>query len=137
MFHTFLLILLFSTLSNAQSVQPGVWQADSKFKIGGIPLPATHDKNCISKDDAKDLKITLSKELEKKGCQVTKWTTTGEQLNLDLKCDKSGLKAEGNLHGTVTKKSYELSGKAKGSYRRIPASASIELKGFWVEKCAE
>jgi hypothetical protein len=137
MIQIFLSFLFFSAWVCAQSVQPGIWAADSTFEVNGIALPATHEQNCITPPEAKDLKKSISKDLEKNGCTPTKWAAQGNRLDISLKCLKSGLDATGNLHGHVNAKNYNLSGQAEGTYAGIPSQANIMLKGKWLKTCVK
>lgn len=133
----FIGILLFSLVARSQSVEPGYWQEDASIEINGIPLPPSQDKECVSLSDAKEIKKTIVKELDKKGCSPTKWTMKGQNIEVSLKCTKSGLEATGSLKGTVKDKSYDISGDAEGTYQGIPAQASLSLKGKWLKSCKQ
>lgn len=132
-----LLILILSSVSFAQSVQPGVWQADSSLEVSGFELPPSHEQQCLSASEAKDIKKTITKELESLGCKSTRWSVKGERLDVSLKCVRSDLVASGNLHGNVTAKSYDLTGEAEGTYQSIPTEATIKLKGKWLKACSK
>ena len=130
-------LLLIPSLSQAQSIKPGIWKADSSLKLSGVPLPKSVDEECILESEAKDIKQTITKELKKRGCEPTKWVTKGKKLEIALKCSKDDLEASGSLRGSFTEKSYELSGDAEGSYKFIPSTASFELKGQWIKNCGK
>ena len=98
-------------------------------------MPESKNQECVSTAQAKDIKGTLSKELKKHGCSVTKWTAKGKQVEIAIQCDKSGLVAKGNLRGTVEPKNYNLSGEAEGTFQQIPSQASVSLKGKWLKIC--
>lgn len=135
MIQTFFAFLTLSFIALAQSVQPGVWHTESTFKLNGVPLPTSQKKECLDKEAAKDLKSNLTEELKKNGCEPTKWVTKATQIEIDLKCAKSGLNAQGSLSGTLTDKSYNLSGDAEGNYQGFPSKANMALKGQWLEAC--
>ncbi|MEK6773111.1 MAG: DUF3617 family protein [Bdellovibrionota bacterium] len=137
MIQIFFSFLLFSSVLNAQSVEPGIWQADSSFEINGIPLPDSQEKECITADEAKDIKKTITMELGRHGCASTKWVVKDKKVEVSLKCTKSGLEATGNLRGNVSAKNYNLKGEAEGTYKNIPSEASIVLKGKWIKSCAK
>ncbi|KYG65649.1 hypothetical protein AZI86_00805 [Bdellovibrio bacteriovorus] len=128
-------LVLVSGTSFAQNMQPGLWKAKSSFELNGLPLPATENEECISKDLAKDPKQTISKELTKRGCTITKWSLKGKKLEAALKCQKDDIEAEGTLAGTVTEKSYDLKGDAEGSFKGIPSFAKLNLTGKWTKPC--
>ena len=128
--------LLSSFFAKAQSVQPGIWQANSSVTVSGIPLPSSQSSDCITAEQAKDLKKTLIKELEKKGCTESQWTVNGSQVEVSLKCNQSGLKADGHLQGQINPKDYDLTGEATGTYKGIPAHARFILKGQWIKSCS-
>ena len=131
----FTALLLISSFAQAQSMQAGLWQAKTSLQLNGIPLPSSDDQECISKADAKDVKTTITKMLDKKGCSLTKWSLKGKKLEASLKCSKDDLEAEGRLQGTVTAKAYDLSGEADGSFKGIPSSATLKLAGQWLKAC--
>jgi hypothetical protein len=133
----FFTLLLFPSLMFAQSVQPGVWQAETSLEINGISLPTPQESQCISESEAKDIKSTIVKELAKKGCAPTKWIVKGQKVEVSLKCSTSSLEAKGNLHGSVGAKNYDLKGEAEGTYEGIPSQASILLKGKWIKSCTK
>lgn len=130
-----LMSFLFFSVVQAQSVAPGIWQAESSFTVSGVSLPESKAEECLSADQAKNLKASISKELSKQGCAVTKWVNKGQQTDIALTCDKSGLLAKGNLRGVIADKNYNLTGSAQGSFHQIPAEAVISLKGKWVKAC--
>ncbi len=128
--------LLVSSQLSAQKLQSGLWKTSTSLDLNGIPLPASNDEECITKDQTKDVKTTIEKGLKKKGCTLTKWTVKGEKLKASLTCKNNDVDAEGELTGTVTKKSYNLNAEARGKYKgTIPATAEIQLKGQWVKNC--
>lgn len=129
--------LFFSLAGHAQSVNPGFWQEDASIEINGITLPPSQNSECVLASEAKEIKKTIVKELEKKGCSPTKWIVQGQKIEVALKCTKSGLEATGFLKGTVKDKSYEISGDAEGTYQGIPAQANLALKGKWLKSCAK
>ena len=120
----------------AQSLTPGVWKAQTSFKLNGIPLPPSDSEECVSKESAKDVKATISKELKKKGCELTKWKLKGEKLEAALTCQSDDLNAKGKITGKVTSKKYALNGEAEGTYKNmIPSSATLTLNGQWDKPC--
>jgi hypothetical protein len=130
----FVFAILFSQ-ANAQAVNPGLWQVQSNFEVSGLALPESKSEECVSAEDAKDLKTSLARELGKSGCVATKWVHEGEKVDISLKCNKSGLEAAGNLQGVVKAKSYQISGTAEGTFQNIPATADIRLTGQWLKSC--
>lgn len=137
MIQTILVSFLLSSTTSAQSVTPGTWKTESKVEVNGISLPASQDEECITAREAKDLKKSIAKELQKNGCAYTKWTVKGKNVEISLKCEKSDLEAEGNLRGHVTAKNYTLNGKAEGKFKGIPSKANFALKGNWAKACAK
>ena len=98
-------------------------------------MPESKNQECVSTAQAKDIKGTLSNELKKHGCTVSKWTAKGKQVEIAIRCDKSGLIAQGQLRGRVESKSYNLSGEAEGTFQQIPSQASVSLQGKWLKNC--
>jgi hypothetical protein len=131
----FLLFSLLTSFSFAQAIDPGIWQAKSNFQVAGIDFPESKSEECVPIDEAKDLKTSLTRELTKNGCTATKWDVKGKKIDIELSCNKSGLDAKGKLTGSVTAKSYDLSGTAQGTYHSIQTSAHIQLSGKWLKAC--
>jgi len=134
-FLTLVALVLASLFASAQSVEPGLWSTESSVEINGLPLPPSKEQECLLTDEAKDIKKSITNELKKNGCTTTQWTVKGDQLEVALTCNKSGLNARGNLKGTITSKSYKLNGKADGTYQNFPAFANFSLKGLWIKSC--
>lgn len=131
-------ILLISLHVNAQSFEPGLWKSKESLELNGIPLPTSSDEECITKDQAKDAKATIEKELKRKGCLVTKWAFKNQRLDAAIKCDNNDMEATGKLSGPITSKSYELKGEAKGTYKQLlPAVAQLVLTGQRVSACTK
>lgn len=132
----FIISFAFCNLSFAQSLQPGMWKVKSEIKLNGIALPSESDEDCITADEAKDAKTTVAKELKRNDCQIKSWIVKGKYLTANIACDGSEIQAEGILKGQFTKKSYTLSGEAKGTYQNlIPSIAKIRLEGTWTKAC--
>lgn len=137
---SFILILVSSLFtfshSYAQSMKPGFWHVKESFKINGIALPSHEGNECISSEEAKDVKASLVESLQKKDCTLTNWTVNGENLQAGLNCKNNDFTAKGTLTGHFTKKSYTLKGRAKGKIKdTIPAKADVEMQGQWISAC--
>ena len=133
---TSILILLMALQVHAQSLQPGLWKTKTSFKLNGVPLPASENEECVSAQDTKDAKASISDELKKNKCELTKWNVKGKNLEAGLKCDSDEIKANGELRGQFTKKNYNLQGEAKGTYQGVlPSTATVQLEGQWVRAC--
>lgn len=127
---------LISLASQAQSLTPGIWKTKTSFKLSGISLPSKEEVSCITEDEAKDAKTTITDGLKKQGCELNKWEVKNNKLQAALSCKNKDLEATGQIHGQFSKKSYSLDGEAEGTYKSaIPASATIRLTGQWVKKC--
>jgi hypothetical protein len=134
-------LILFSTIVLtspvfAQTMKPGMWKAKSSFKLNGLSLPASEGEECITAEEAKDPKNTISKELKKNGCELTQWKLKGKKLEAALSCKNKDVDATGKIHGTVSEKSYSLVGEAEGTYQGVlPSQATVNLDGQWVKDC--
>ena len=129
-------LFFFGQFLNAQSIEPGTWRAKSVFKVSGIPIPSNEEDDCISKDEAKDAKASIAKELKRNGCTLLSWSVKGSAIDASLKCDNDDLEAKGTLKGHFTTKSYDLSGEAEGTYKKmIPSTATLKLTGKWIGIC--
>ena len=127
--------LIVPKLAHAQTVQHGTWRTESTFEVNGLQMPPNKGEECLSKENAKDLKATLTKELSKIGCSSNKWIVKANEVDIGLKCNNAGLDAEGKMKGTVSEKKYNLSGDAAGTFQGFPAQAKINLLGNWVKAC--
>lgn len=132
---TMILLLLVSSVAHAQNLQPGLWKTKSTLVLNNIPLPAAEGEECITADQTKDVKGTITKELKKSGCSLDNWKMKGENLEASLSCKKDELNAKGTITGKVTKKSYDLTGEAEGTYNVIPSKATLKLTGQWASVC--
>ena len=129
------LLVIASSVSYSLNMEAGLWQTDSVVNIEGIPLPESHNKDCLTKSQAGDIRKTISTELSKNGCKIDKWNLRNEKLSATVTCENSFIDASGDLSGSVKSKSYDLSGTATGSYKNIPATATLSLKGQWLSAC--
>jgi hypothetical protein len=133
---TLLILLGLHLQSSAQSIEPGVWKDSSQFEVNGLPLPNEAKEECITKDQAKDVKMTIAKDLKKLGCAIATWKVTGTRLEAALKCKNDELNATGIIQGKITKKSYDLNGEAQGTIKDVlPANAILKLRGEWLRAC--
>ncbi len=133
----FAAVSLFTFSARAQSLQPGLWKTKSVFIVSGITLPSSEGEDCVTPEEAKDIKSTITKELKKNGCTLDSWKTKASILESSLTCKNDELDAKGTLSGPFTAKTYTLSGKANGVlHGSIPASADIKLTGAWTKECA-
>lgn len=131
--------ILFAVVqASAQSFEPGLWKSKEGLTLNGIPLPSSQGEECLSKAETKDAKATIEKELKKKGCSLTKWSVKNKKLNASIKCDNDDITASGDLHGEFSSKSYNLTGEAKGKYKKaLPSVAELKLSGQWVKPCTK
>ncbi|MEZ0391732.1 MAG: DUF3617 domain-containing protein [Pseudobdellovibrionaceae bacterium] len=129
-------VSFFSLYLQAQSLTPGLWKAKTSLKLNGVPLPSSEEEDCVSAEKAKDAKTTITQELKKKGCQITKWKVQGGQLQASLACVNNDVNATGQLKGKFSAKSYDLTGEAEGTYKNtIPSSVTVSLSGQWMRNC--
>jgi hypothetical protein len=126
-----------SSLAAAQNLQAGNWDTKSSLSLNGIPLPPHEGSECITKDQTKNIKETITKELKKSDCTLDKWNLKGENLQASLSCKKKELEAKGTLKGKVTAKNYDLTGDAEGTYMQIPSQATLKLTGNWTGTCTK
>ncbi len=125
-----------STHAFSQALDAGLWKAKSEFSVNGLPLPSSENEECISKDEVKDIKATITKDLRKNNCTLDAWKANAGKLEAALTCKSDGLEATGKIRGSYTAKSYDLTGEANGTYQKsIPASAKLKLKGQWTKAC--
>lgn len=126
---------LFGINTQAISMRPGQWKSTTSFKLNGIQLPKNESQGCVSPKQASDIQTTLTKGLQKDGCELKKWNLKGTHLQAEVSCQNKDIAAEGKISGTVTEKSYNLEGNAQGIYKNaIPSVATITLTGNWVSK---
>ena len=133
--YAILILCLFGVTAHTKSMQPGTWKSVTSFKLNGIQLPANESQGCVGADEAADVKSTIAKGLKKDGCELKNWNLKGTQLTTSVFCKNKDVEAEGSLKGTVTEKSYNLEGDAKGIYKSaIPSVATLKLTGNWISK---
>tara|TARA_B110001454_G_scaffold158569_1_gene147894 strand:- start:32561 stop:32980 length:420 start_codon:yes stop_codon:yes gene_type:complete len=134
----FTVILLFTSITFAQNLVPGIWKATVRVKLLGIPLPTNEQKECVRPKDIKNIKTVVSEALEKNGCKLKEWKLKKQKLDAQIQCKTEDLDAAGKLTGTIKEKSYDLAGTAEGYYQsKIPTKAEISLKGEWLGFCSE
>ena len=130
------ILLAINSTAFAQALQPGLWKTKSVFTVSGITLPSSNGEDCVTAEEAKDIKLTITKELKKNGCNLDSWKIKNSHLDAALTCKNDQLDAKGALSGIYTSKSYSLSGKANGVIQgSLPASAEIQLVGTWSKEC--
>ncbi len=128
--------VLVGLTSQAQVLKPGIWKAKASFKVNGLPLPSSDEEDCVLPHEVKDVKASITKNLKKNGCVLTKWDVKNKNIDAALSCDSDDLVATGTIKGSYTVSSYKLDGEAKGTYKKmLPASAVIELRGEWLKAC--
>jgi hypothetical protein len=129
-------LLFLSFQLQAQSFEPGLWSTKESVQLNGLPLPSSSNKDCINESQAKDAKATIEKGLKNQGCSLTKWVVKNKKLDAAIKCKNDDIDAVGTLKGSFTVKSYDLTGEAKGKFRRLlPAVAELSLTGQWTQEC--
>ena len=127
---------LLSIVTRAQSLEPGIWKTKTSFNLSGISLPTKEEEGCVSAEEAKDAKKTISEGLKKQGCELNQWNVKKNKLQAELSCQSKDIQAKGKIHGTFSKKTYSLAGEADGTYKNaIPTSATIIMSGEWIKKC--
>ncbi|MBC7458078.1 MAG: DUF3617 family protein [Bdellovibrionaceae bacterium] len=131
--------ILFTVVQvSAESFEAGLWKSKESLTLNGIPLPSSEGEECLTKAQTKDARATIQKELEKKGCILTKWLLKSKKLAASIKCDNRDINAAGNLHGAFTSKNYDLQGEAEGKYRNaLSARVQIKLSGQWIKSCVK
>lgn len=133
-----ILLFLLHLQSFAQSIEPGLWKDSSQFIVNGLPLPHENQEECITKEQAKDVKTAITKDLKKIGCSISNWKVKDSTLEASLNCETDEIEATGVVKGKFTKKSYELNGEAEGTIKEIvPATAVVKLRGQWAGACAK
>lgn len=136
---TKLLLFIFLTsasLSKAQSMAAGQWNAQASFKLNGIPMPPSHSTECLTAAEAKDAKATIEKSLKHNNCQLNSWSIKKSQLKADVACKNADYDAKGQLSGLFDRQSYDLSGEISGTHKVFgKAYASVQFSGRWMGKC--
>lgn len=134
--HYLLFIFFFVSVSaSAFSMSPGLWTSTVAFELNGISLPHKKSQACISAEQAKNPKSTISQGLKKQGCELKKWNLKGIHLSAEVICKNEKMEAQGKLKGTITTNSYNIKGNAQGTYKStIPSVATIKLSGNLVNK---
>ncbi len=131
-----IVVLFYFSNVFAQSFEPGIWKSKESLELNGITLPAHDSEECITPRQAKDAKGTIARELKRRGCSLTKWEVKNNILDAEILCKNEDMDAVGNLKGEFSKKSYDLKGGAKGTFKQVlPATAELHLSGKWIKKC--
>lgn len=120
--------------ASAQSFDSGLWKSVSTVELNNFSLPEAKSEKCVTTAETKNVRATFEKELKKKDCLITKWIIQGQKLDAALECKGDDIDAQGTFSGDITRKSYNLKGRAEGVYKHIPAVALFELSGQWVKK---
>lgn len=131
----FFAVLTMSVFANAQSLTPGHWKTKTLMVLNGFALPDPDSDECLSQEDATDIKARIEQELQSKGCALTKWTVRGSSITSTIACETDTFRATGTLAGQFTSKSYNIKGEAKGFVTIFPAKAQVSLSGVWVGAC--
>ncbi len=130
------IFLLLCSVTQAQNLTPGIWQAKSEVILDGVSILPAFGEECISLEQAQNPKATISKIIEKIGCVLTSWSIKDGNLDASLDCRTNQLRATGKIRGQFSEKSYDLHGNAQGVYLNfIPASANLILRGQWMSEC--
>lgn len=125
-----------AALPDLGQIAPGQWKTKSTFQVSGLDLPDNSTNECLSDEDAKDIKKNIEKELAKNGCVIQNWQIKKATLTAKLKCKNEQFEAQGTLTGKVTEKNYDISGNAQGTVAgALPATAELSLKGEWTGPC--
>ncbi len=124
--------------ANGEFLAAGEWHSEAHFKLNGIPMPATEDVNCVTKDESKDPKKAIEESLGRNDCKLLTWSMKKQTVKATVSCETDQYEAHGDIGGTFTSKSYDLTGEIKGQHHFLgKATATVQLSGKWQRTCKE
>ncbi|MBC7740755.1 MAG: DUF3617 family protein [Bdellovibrionaceae bacterium] len=146
---TFMLILIsvLSLAATKSKVKPtaattalaaGQWHSEAHFKLNGIPMPPSDDKNCVTKEETKDVKKAIEESLARNDCKLITWVMKKETVDATVSCANDDFSADGTLKGTFSQKKYDLAGDIQGKHKLLgKARAHVKLTGEWIGECKQ
>jgi hypothetical protein len=121
----------------AQSVTAGLWKARTEISVNSIPMPPIPVNDCLSDKESKNIRGYIQENLmPETSCKITTWDYNKPSLKATLACDGKQGKSKGKLSGTLTEKSFDISGTLEGEHV-LMGSVDIDVKytGNYVKAC--
>ncbi len=113
----FLTLLLLSSTTLAQTVQPGQWKDEAILVMNGRPLPTAVVESCVTPSMAKDIKSRLTSSLQNQGCSIQDWKFNTPNLVVKISCKNEQGTGQGIMKGTVNSTSYKVAGNLKVNHQ--------------------
>lgn len=129
--------LLLSSIASAQTITPGLWKAKTKLTLGGMAMPLFDVDDCISADEAKDIKKYIQENLiPETQCKVSTWDYKKPDLKVTLTCENNQYSANGKLNGKVTDKEFKIAGTLTGKHVVMGAiDVGVDYDGKYTKTC--
>lgn len=138
-FTLFLTVCLNASLAVAQTINPGLWKASTVIKLNSVGLPPIDVNDCISANEAKDIKKYIQENLiPDTQCTIKKWDYKNPDLKVNLSCENSQYSSKGELIGKVTEKAFNIAGTLRGSHIMMgDVNVGIDYKGTYATKACK
>ncbi|WP_431222114.1 DUF3617 domain-containing protein [Serratia sp. L9] len=125
--------------SETLSIKPGLWRNGGTVKINGQALPDSPEDDedeCVSAEEAKDLRASMGSNFEDSGCKITSWQNQGDALEIGLQCVNEEGTSKGKLSGLHTATAFDLKGRMVGTHVQAGAiTIDMHWYGKYVGKC--
>lgn len=134
----FVLATTFVThFAQAQTITPGLWKAKTVIKLNTLALPPIDANDCISANEAKDIRKYIQENLiPDTQCTIKTWDYKKPELKVTLTCSNSQYDAKGDVRGKVTEKEFHLTGTLSGTHIVMgDVEVGIDYKGTYTKTC--
>lgn len=133
----FLIGTFLATTAFAQNITSGLWKAKTKITIAGMTMPLFDVDDCISSNEAKDIKKYIQENLiPETQCTVKTWNYKKPDLKVTLSCENSQYNANGNLSGKVTDKEFKIGGTLHGTHVAMGSvNVGVDYTGTYTKAC--
>ncbi|VXC98123.1 conserved exported hypothetical protein [Enterobacterales bacterium 8AC] len=123
------------------SIEPGLWRDGGTIMFNGQALTNSpkddEDEECVSAEQAKDLRAAMASSYKDSGCEITSWDRApGDKLEIGLACVNEEGKSKGKLSGVYTSTSYDLKGRLDGTHIHAgPYFLDMHMYGKRIGEC--
>lgn len=127
--------------SETMSIKPGLWRTGGTMKINGQALPNSpedgeEEEECVSAEDAKDLRATMDANFADSGCKTTSWRHQGDTLDIGMECVNDEGSSKGTLSGLHTATAFDLKGRQVGTHAQAGAiTIDTHWHGKYIGEC--
>ena len=129
-------LLLNASLSAGQTITPGLWKASTVIKLNSLALPSVDVDDCVSANEAKDIKKYIQENLmPDTQCKIKTWDYKKPNIKISLSCENSQYSSKGDLAGKVTEKAFNIAGSMRGTHIMMgEVDVGIDYKGTYNKK---